>query len=199
MNDNTEIIKASRKKTKAGHQVELSAWDSLNNRQKLFVLEYLKTLNGTRAYKSAYPSAKNDAARAAAARLLTNANINNALHEKLDALWIEREKEAGRTLSEIYALAFSNIGDIISFKNGRMTLNDLNSIDSRAVQNVKYLQSVDGDVSIQVSMYSKNQALTLLVKILGMIKEQSEHTEDIIVIPARDPQGLLNEDEQQIS
>ena len=55
----------------------------LNEKQKVFVSEYLKDFNGTRAYKAAYPSCKTDGtARANASKLLANTNIQQAMQEK---------------------------------------------------------------------------------------------------------------------
>lgn len=48
----------------------------MTEKQKIFADEYLVDLNATRAYRVAYPSVKKDeAARANASRLLTNANV----------------------------------------------------------------------------------------------------------------------------
>ncbi|MBP7582402.1 MAG: terminase small subunit [Spirochaetes bacterium] len=198
MNDNTEIIKASRKKTKPGHQVEISAWDSLNDRQRVFVLEYIRTMNGSASYRAAYPLAKANAARAAAARLLTKSNISGAIQERLDTLWASREALCGRTLAEIQAIAFSDIFDIINFSNGNINLHNLSEVDTRAVKSLRHKTSVSGSESFSVVMYDKIAALALLVKILGMVQEDVGHTETITVVPARDPQELLDEDEQRI-
>lgn len=47
----------------------------LNQRQTVFVNEYLKTGNGSEAYKLAYGNVSDEVARANSSRLLTNANI----------------------------------------------------------------------------------------------------------------------------
>lgn len=57
----------------------------LTEKQKVFVSEYLKDFNGSRAYKVAYPDCKTDAtARVNASKLLTNTNISEAIREKAD-------------------------------------------------------------------------------------------------------------------
>jgi phage terminase small subunit len=47
----------------------------LNQRQTVFVFEYLKSGNATAAYKKAYGVENDEVAKANASRLLTNANI----------------------------------------------------------------------------------------------------------------------------
>ena len=55
----------------------------LNENQKIFVSEYLKDFNGSRAYKTAYPKCKSDkAAKSNASRLIANDYIQQALQEK---------------------------------------------------------------------------------------------------------------------
>lgn len=59
----------------------------MTEKQKRFCDEYLVDLNGTRAYKAAYPSVKSDdVAKAAASRLLANVNVRAYLDEQLEQL-----------------------------------------------------------------------------------------------------------------
>ncbi len=59
----------------------------MTEKQKRFCDEYLIDLNGTRAYKAAYPSVKSDdAARTNASRLLANANVREYLDAEIEKL-----------------------------------------------------------------------------------------------------------------
>ena len=65
----------------------------MTDKQKRFCDEYLIDCNATRAYKVAYPNVKKDeAASAAAARLLRNVNVKNYIDEQLEK--IESDKIA---------------------------------------------------------------------------------------------------------
>ena len=67
----------------------------MTEKQKRFCDEYLIDSNGTRAYKAAYPSVKNDkTAGANAARLLGNASVRAYLDERLEQLRSERTATA---------------------------------------------------------------------------------------------------------
>ena len=67
----------------------------MTEKQKRFADEYLIDLNATRAYKAAYPSVKKDeAARANASRLLTNANIRAYIDKQLERIHNERTADA---------------------------------------------------------------------------------------------------------
>lgn len=67
----------------------------MTDKQRKFCDEYLIDANATRAYKAAYPHVKSeDAARACASRLLTNANIKNYIDEQLDKISSEKIADA---------------------------------------------------------------------------------------------------------
>ena len=69
---------------------------SLTPKQRIFCNEYLIDMNATRAYKKAYPNVKKDeTAKAAASRLLTNVNVKSYLEEQLKK--IEDESIADAT------------------------------------------------------------------------------------------------------
>lgn len=59
----------------------------MTDKQRKFADEYLIDCNGTRAYKAAYPSIKNDnVARVNSSRLLTNANVKDYIEQKMDEM-----------------------------------------------------------------------------------------------------------------
>lgn len=67
----------------------------MTEKQKIFVDEYLIDLNATRAYRVAYPSVKKDeAARANASRLLTNANVKKYISDQLEKIHNQKTADA---------------------------------------------------------------------------------------------------------
>ncbi len=67
----------------------------LTDKQLKFAHEYVIDCNATRAYKAAYPHIKSEAAaRACAARLLTNANVRAYIDELLEKIKSEKVAEA---------------------------------------------------------------------------------------------------------
>ncbi|WP_368251022.1 terminase small subunit [Enterococcus sp. 2201sp1_2201st1_B8_2201SCRN_220225] len=68
-------------------------------KQQIFADEYLKDLNGTRAYKAAYPNVKKDSvASANAVRLLGNAKVKSYIDEQLEKMHNERTADAQEVL-----------------------------------------------------------------------------------------------------
>ncbi len=77
----------------------------MTEKQKRFCDEYLVDLNGTRAYKAAYPSVKNDkTAGANAARLLGNASVRAYIDERLEQLRSERTADAAEVMEYLTAV-----------------------------------------------------------------------------------------------
>lgn len=65
--------------------------DDLTDQQKKFIEEYLIDMNGTRAYRAAYPSVKkNETAAALASRLLTKAKVKKAIEPILASMSSDR-------------------------------------------------------------------------------------------------------------
>lgn len=65
--------------------------DDLTDKQKKFIEEYLIDMNGTRAYRVAYPSVKkNETAAALASRLLTNDKVKKAIEPILASVSSDR-------------------------------------------------------------------------------------------------------------
>lgn len=68
---------------------------TMTEKQKIFADEYLIDLNGTRAYKVAYPSVKKDTSAATAAgRLLRNVEVKTYIEERLEEMKNERTADA---------------------------------------------------------------------------------------------------------
>lgn len=79
--------------------------ESMTEKQKRFCDEYLVDLNGTRAYKAAYPSVKSDdTARANASRLLANANVRAYLDEQLEQLHNARTADVQEVMEYLTAV-----------------------------------------------------------------------------------------------
>lgn len=82
--------------------------DGLNLRQQRFVQEYLIDLNGTRAYKVAYEQDDDDAACAAASRLLADGRVIQAVDAGKAAYAANASTMKARIVRELARIAFSD-------------------------------------------------------------------------------------------
>lgn len=77
----------------------------MTEKQKKFADEYLIDLNGTRAYKAAYPRIKSDnAAAAAATRLLRNVKVKEYLGMSLEEAKSAKTAEASEVMEYLTAV-----------------------------------------------------------------------------------------------
>lgn len=166
--------------------IKPSAFDSLNTRQKNFVLNYMESRVATTAYLDAYQTVKkpieNDIAAAASSRLLRNVNIKAAIQEKFTEIWNKKEERVGAIFDEIAALGFSDIKNILDFTDGNLTVKDFNDIDTRAIKKIKIRRvkeesvvndskSVETDI-IELELHDKKGSLSELSDILKLKKQE---------------------------
>ena len=77
----------------------------MTEKEKLFCLEYLKDLNGTRAYMAVYRNCKSErAAAACAARLLRKANIKSYIEEQLASIKSQKMADAQEVMEYLTAV-----------------------------------------------------------------------------------------------
>lgn len=170
---------------------------AITEKQKRFADEWLVDLNGTRAYKTAYPSVKKDeTAKAAASRLLTNVNVKAYIQERQK----EREKRTeitqDRVLHELALIAFAKASDYarVVEKDAMVEVDgnmvpvldeDGNQMKYRTVEPILTDELTEdqkkaiavikkGRDGFEIKPYSKIQALELLGKHLGMFTEKVE-------------------------
>lgn len=81
----------------------------MTDKQQIFADEYLKDLNGTRAYKIAYPNVKKDTVAATnAGRLLRNAEVRKYIDEQLEKMHNERSADAQEVIEYLSSVMRGN-------------------------------------------------------------------------------------------
>lgn len=77
----------------------------MTEKQKRFCDEYLIDLNGTRAYKAAYPKVKSDdTAAAAATRMLRNVKVHEYIEQRTEELRSARTATAAEVMEYLTAV-----------------------------------------------------------------------------------------------
>lgn len=77
----------------------------MTEKQKIFADEYLIDLNATRAYRVAYPAVKKDeTAKSAGSRMLTNVNVKRYINERLEEIHSEKTADAKEVMEYLTAV-----------------------------------------------------------------------------------------------
>lgn len=136
----------------------------LNEKQKLFCIEYLKDFNGTRAYKEAYWW-NEDSARRQASRLLTNVHIQEYLWDKVQKkldkaeVWVDYVLKNLHQIVEIWMWRQK-----IELEDGKKKkVYDLKNVNSALEKLWKYHKMYtdriegDGDVVFKIVSYDRTE------------------------------------------
>lgn len=152
-------------------------YDALEPRHQRFVDELLVSPNATRAYTAAYGT-EGQAATTGASRLLTNANVVNALAEKRAILAARTEVTAERVLREMAKVAFSSMRTFATWGPDGVALIDdatLTDDDARCVLEVGETRTKDGG-SVRIKLHDKMGALKELAELIGITPEMVKKT-----------------------
>lgn len=142
--------------------------EQLNERQRVFVQEYLLDLNATKAaIRAGY--AVSSAGRHAH-KLLKNAYIDAAIQVAQS----QRSKRTGitadRVLTELALIAFSDISDVVQVVGGELSIRDLEPMSKRVKRAIESVSEKPGEhgTARSVKMHSKLTALKMLADHLGL-------------------------------
>ena len=155
----------------------------MTENQKRFCNEYIKDYNATRAYKAVYPSCKKDeTAKAAASRLLTNVNLQQYIEKLQKNLTAKMNITQERVIQEIARIAFGDIRNLYNENGGLKNIKDMDDDTAAIIQQLETFQEFDGygedreyvGDTKKVKLYSKEKALDMLGKYFGIFKEKIE-------------------------
>ena len=145
----------------------------MTNAQKRFCDEYLIDLNATRAYKVAYPNCKKDeTARANGSRLLTKANIQIYVADKIKEREQRTEITQDMVIKELAKIAFLDIRKLYT-ENGQLkNIADMDSETAGAISSLETLEEYEGYGDEKVKLLDKTKALELLGRHLGIFNDK---------------------------
>ena len=90
-----------------------------NEKHKKFADEWLIDMNGTRAYKAAYPSIKKDTTAATnAGRLLRNAEVKAYIDEQLEIMKSERTADAQEVMEFVTRVMRGEVKEPVTLLDG---------------------------------------------------------------------------------
>lgn len=153
----------------------------MTDAQKRFCDEYLIDLNATRAYKVAYPNCKKDeTAKSAGSRLLTNVNLQNYISEKMKQREKRTEVTQDMVIKELAKIAFLDIRKLYT-ENGQLkNVADIDDDTAGAISSLETLEEYDGygddrekiGDTQKVKLLDKTKALELLGRHLGIFNDK---------------------------
>ena len=145
----------------------------MNEKQKLFVIEYLKDFNGTRAYKVAYPDCNDESARTNASRLLANDNVQQAIRKQAD-------KRLEKTEVDVEYI-ISNIKEVVERCMQKEPVMYFDKVDKEYKQETAIIEHEDGTYT-EEGVWKFDSANTLRgLELLGKYKNIFKESVDVNV------------------
>ena len=155
----------------------------LTDKQLRFVDEYLIDMNASAAYRRAGYVAKGHAAESAAARLLRNVEVQDAIEAAKEIRSERTGITADRTLLELSRLAFSDIRKVFTPDGLLRPITTLDDDTAAAVQSVKVVTrpgagvDADGNREVEyvheIKLADKNSAVDKAMKNVGGYAEDN--------------------------
>lgn len=156
---------------------------ALTPKQKIFADEYLIDLNATRAYKVAYPNVKKDeVAKAAGSRLLTNVNVADYVQKRMDERSHRTEITQDMVLQELARLGFFDIRKLFDDHGKPLDISMIDDDTAACIAGMDVLDAYDGSGEDKefigyikkYKLSDKLKALELLGRHLGMFRDKVE-------------------------
>ena len=152
---------------------DLLAGRKLTARQERFVAEYLVGLNGTQAAIRAGYARKT--ANRESARLLSNVGIRARIDGETAARLDRLKLTADQVLAEAGLIAASDLSEFLDANGHLLPLGRLPVHARRSIASIKVSSRAGGKERVtEIKLWNKNQALDLVAKHLGLLRERTE-------------------------
>lgn len=136
----------------------------MTEKQKIFADEYLIDLNGTRAYRAAYPNCKkNSSADASARKLLENPRIKEYINKRLDELKADRIADIQEVLEYLTSVMRREKKESVVVTVTKEVSEYVNGSDGKPRKQTKK-EEVPQIVEIPAKLSDSNKAAELLGK-----------------------------------
>jgi phage terminase small subunit len=140
----------------------------LTAQQKMFVYNILEGMNQTDAYLNAGYKCTRSAARRAAARLLTNVDVQNVIKTAQGRAAEKAEITQQRIFEEEGRLAFLNPQGLVNENGKLLDLQELPEDVARAIVGLDVVRQNDGSLKYKYRFTDKGKSLERLERIVGM-------------------------------
>ena len=156
----------------------------LTKKEEKFIDEYLIDFNGKRAYLDTFGTKNEDSARVLASRLLTKANIQQAIDKRIEEMQLRykgiREKIIDRNIT-ILLQDFTNVANV---KGNFVMVKDFDELTQEQKMCIKsVVQTRDG---VKVEFESKEKAEERIIELLRLNKEDNNENNSNDIISLKD-------------
>lgn len=146
----------------------------LTDKQEKFCHAYIVDFNATQAAITAGYSKKT--AYSMGPRLLKNVEIQKRLSELSSPILEKLDISAERTIAEMAKVAYSNIGDIVEIKGGKVIFKDSDKYDPSIISEI-----VMTEYGLKMKFHDKMKGLDQLARTQGLYRDKTELSGEITI------------------
>lgn len=178
----------------------------LTEKQKLFVSEYLKDQNATRAYLRAGYKVSQKVAQVNGARMLSIAMVQAAIQARLDKRLRKVEITADSVLEELHNVAFTNLLDFIQIDEDgspRSNLKDVTREQAAALLEINFDEVIEGsgaDIQkvrkVKIKLHDKLRSLQMIGSYIKLFSDSQQRVTEAsakVLRQVRDGQMTVEE------
>lgn len=143
--------------------------EELNEEHQLFCIYYLKYHNQVKAYLKVKPDVTYASACTGANRWMKNESIQKEIKRLKKELYTEALLDPQDIIQKYIDIAFADITDYATFKDGWVSLKDSNCVDGIIIQEVK-----QGKSGISIKFGDRMKALDFLSKHMNMATDEQK-------------------------
>lgn len=173
---------------------------NVTDKQMEFCEEYLRTLNASQAYRKVYAvgdTMKDWQVWHQARKKLNDKGVRQYINARRADARRELVIDTTRVLSELSALAFTDITDVVEVKGNKVVVNDLDDLTPEQRKSIKKITYKEREnkygtnTELIVEMHDKQRAIDTLCKHLGIIESaknmtQINNTQNVINVKPED-------------
>jgi phage terminase small subunit len=147
-----------------------NAGESLTEKEKKFIEEYLIDFNGTRAVIAAGYTENRKAAAVQAHQLLRKPNVQRTIGEHFARRKKKFEKEEDRIIAELQTIAYSQITDTCLWTDNGIKLIPSRELKKKHIKAISEISETHTEwgTALRVKKHDKLKALELLGRHFGM-------------------------------
>jgi phage terminase small subunit len=148
----------------------------LTEKERLFVEEYVKDFNASRAARVAKYGSTPTSTRKAASHLLTKGHIRAAVGAHFAKRKRRFKNEEERILNELRSIAYSNMKDLAQWDSGGVTFKNSDDVARRVTAAVSEVSDSvnESGTSVRLKKHDKIKALELLGRHFGMFWKEAD-------------------------
>lgn len=156
----------------------------LTKKQEMFAVAVAKGSTASDAYRNAYNAGgmKPNTVHVKASELLKSGKVAARIEALRAPALRKAELSVERTLEEVAALSYSDIGHMLESNGTLIPLAEMDPKVRRAISSIEFVTDKDGARTTKIKLWDKNSALEKSMKHQGLFEKDNAQVRESLVL-----------------